>query len=102
MDKKINENINLEEKINNIRELFELINKINNSTKKNLLKFKFQSELDFMIDRLEDYYYKYILKNKSEKKIKLEAEKMIYNSRKTMEAFMPYILMYNITENYNE
>tara|TARA_Y100000591_G_C21732561_1_gene644914 strand:- start:156 stop:494 length:339 start_codon:yes stop_codon:yes gene_type:complete len=99
-DLNINNHINLEDKLHNIRELYELINDIDNNNKKKLLKFKFQTELDFMIDRIEDYYYKYVLKNKSEKKIKTEADKMIYNSRKTMETFMPYILLYNITENY--
>ena len=34
------------------------------------------------------------------KKIKDETEKIIYNSRKTIETFMPYILLYNITEQY--
>ena len=102
MDNKINENINLEEKINNIRNIFELINNIKNDKKRFLLKYKFQTELDFAIDRLEEYYYKYILKNKSEKKIQTETEKMIYSSRKTMETFMPYILLYNITEQYNQ
>ena len=96
----MNKNINLENKFEDIRQLFNLINQLNNNKKKQLLQYKFQSELDFMIDRLEDYYYKFILKNKSEKNIEKEAEKVIYNSRKTMEAFMPYILLYNITENY--
>tara|TARA_B110000259_G_scaffold180218_1_gene220666 strand:+ start:93 stop:419 length:327 start_codon:yes stop_codon:yes gene_type:complete len=96
----LNKNINLDTKINEIIELFGLINKLNNSKKKNILLYKFESELDFMIDRLEDYYYRYVLKNKSEKNIVIDAEKTIYNSKKTMEAFMPYILLYNITENY--
>lgn len=97
----MNKNLNLENKFEDIRQLFNLISQMNNTKKKKLLQYKFQSELDFMIDRLEDYYYKYILKNKNEKNIEKEAEKVIYNSRKTMEAFMPYILLYNITENYN-
>ena len=101
MDTKINNNINLEEKINNIKELYNIINNITNEKKRFLLKYKFQTELDFMIDSLEDYYYKYILKNKSEKKILNETEKIIYTSKKTMETFMPYILLYNINEQYN-
>ena len=101
MDTKINTNINLEEKINSIKELYNIINNIKNEKKRFLLKYKFQTELDFMIDSLEDYYYKYILKNKSEKKIQNETEKIIYTSKKTMETFMPYILLYNINEQYN-
>jgi|TARA_B110000259_G_scaffold39967_1_gene45657 hypothetical protein len=101
MDKIIDNNINLDNKIDEIKNLYNIINKIDNNNKKILLKYRFQTELDFMIDKLEDYYYKYILKNKSEKKIQNETEKMIYSSRKTMETFMPYILLYNINEQYN-
>ena len=50
----------------------------------------------------EEYYYKYVLKNKNEDKIKNETEKLIYKSRKTMDMFLPYILLYNITEQYNQ
>jgi hypothetical protein len=101
MDDKINENINLEEKLDNIRSLFDLIDNIKGDKKRFLLKYKFQTELDFAIDNLETYYYKYVLKNKSKKKIQDETEKMIYTSRKTMDIFMPYILLYNLTEQHN-
>lgn len=101
MDTSLNSNIDLENKIKNIRELYNLIDNIGNQNKRFILKNKFQTELDYMIDRIEESYYKYILKNKNEKKIKNETEQIIYNSRKTVEAFMPYILLYNITQNYN-
>tara|TARA_Y100000389_G_scaffold147987_2_gene146970 strand:+ start:32 stop:334 length:303 start_codon:yes stop_codon:yes gene_type:complete len=96
MDKNINNN--LENKLEDIRQLFKLINNIKNDNKKFALRHKMQTELDFMIDRIEDYYYKYVLKNKKEDKIKNEADKLIYKSRKTMDLFLPYILLYNITE----
>ena len=100
MDSAINSNIDLENKFKNIKQLYDLIDNIGNDNKRFILKNKFQNELDFMIDRIEDYYYRYVLKNKNEKKLKDETEKIIYNSRKTIDAFMPYILLYNITENY--
>ena len=100
MDIAMNSNIDLENKFENIRELYNLINNIGNDNKRFILKNKFQTEIDFMIDKIEDNYYRYILKNKNEKKIKDETEKIIYNSRKTIETFMPYILLYNITEQY--
>ena len=100
MDIALNSNIDLENKFENIRELYNLINNIGNDNKRFILKNKFQTEIDFMIDKIEDNYYRYILKNKNEKKIKDETEKIIYNSRKTIETFMPYILLYNITEQY--
>lgn len=92
------ENENLEIKLNDIKKLFKLIENIKNDNKRFVLKHKMQTELDFMIDRIENYYYKYVLKNKKEDKIKNEADKLIYKSRKTMDVFLPYILLYNITE----
>ena len=100
MDSAMNSNIDLENKFKNIKHLYNLIDNIGNDNKRFILKNKLQNELDFMIDRIEDYYYRYVLKNKNEKKLKDETEKIIYNSRKTIDAFMPYILLYNITENY--
>ena len=96
----INDNIeNLESRLNDIRNLFTVINNVKNENKKFILKHKMQTEIDFMLDRIEDYYYKYVLKNKKEDKIKNETEKLIYKSRKTMDMFLPYMLLYNITEN---
>tara|TARA_B100000963_G_C22621769_1_gene670302 strand:- start:2583 stop:2912 length:330 start_codon:yes stop_codon:yes gene_type:complete len=102
MDIALNSNIDLENKFENIRQLYRLINNIGNDNKRFILKNKFQNEIDFMIERIEECYYKYILKNKNEKKIKDETERIIYDSRKTIDAFMPYILLYNITENYKK
>ena len=67
MDTSLNSNIDLENKIKNIRELYNLIDNIGNTNKRFILKNKFQTELDYMIDRIEESYYKYILKNKNEK-----------------------------------
>lgn len=92
-------NENLESRLNDIRNLFTVINNVKNENKKFILKHKMQTEIDFMLDRIEDYYYKYVLKNKKEDKIKNETEKLIYKSRKTMDMFLPYMLLYNITEN---
>jgi hypothetical protein len=92
-------NDNLESRLTDIRNLFTVINNVKNENKKFVLKYKMQTEIDFMLDRIEDYYYKYVLKNKKEDKIKNETEKLIYKSRKTMDMFLPYMLLYNITEN---
>ena len=93
------DNENLENRLEDIRNLYKLINNVKNKRKKFLLNYKLQTELDFMIDKIEEYYYLYVLKNKKEDKIKNEADKIIYKSRKTMDAFLPYILLYNITQN---
>ena len=95
---------NLEIRLKGIRNLYKLIDKIEHNNKKNLLKYKMQTEIDFMIDRIEEYYYKYILKNKKVDKILNEADHIIYTSRKTMDKFLPYMLLYNMTEGnqYNQ
>lgn len=93
---------NLENRLDDIRNLYKIINNVKSENKKFLLNYKLQTELDFLIDRIEEYYYCYVLKGKKEEKIKNETDKIIYNSRKTMNAFLPYILLYNITENQNE
>ena len=95
---------NLEIRLKDIRNLYKLIDKIEHNNKKNLLKYKMQTEIDFMIDRIEEYYYKYILKNKKVDKILNEADHIIYTSRKTMDKFLPYMLLYNMTEGnqYNQ
>jgi hypothetical protein len=92
---------NLENRLSDIRNLFNIINNVKSDKKKFILKHKMQTEIDFMIDRIEEYYYKYVLKNKKEDKIKNEADKLIYKSRKTMDMFLPYILLYNMS-NENE
>ena len=93
---------NLENRLNDIRNLYKIINNVKSGNKKFLLNHKLQTELDFLIDRIEEHYYCYVLKGKKEDKIKNETDKIIYNSRKTMNAFLPYILLYNITENQNQ
>jgi len=44
---------NLEIRLKDIRNLYKLIDKIEHNNKKNLLKYKMQTEIDFMIDRIE-------------------------------------------------
>lgn len=94
-------NKDLEEKFNEIKNLFKIVDNIENDKKRNLLKHKFRSEIDFSIDNIEDYYYRYVLKNKKEDKIIDETEKLIYNSKKVMSKFLPYILLYSINNNDN-
>tara|TARA_B100000780_G_scaffold7440_1_gene5554 strand:+ start:3637 stop:3981 length:345 start_codon:yes stop_codon:yes gene_type:complete len=91
-----------EEKLQDLRNLYKIINNVKNEKKKFILNYKLQTELDYMIDKIEEYYYLYVLKNKKEDKIKNEADKIIYNSRKTMNAFLPYILLYNLTNNLTD
>ena len=95
-------NKDLEEKFNEIKNLFKIVDNIKNDKKRNLLKHKFRSEIDFSIDNIEDYYYRYVLKNKKEDKIIDETEKLIYNSKKVMSKFLPYILLYSINNNDND
>ena len=49
MDIALDSNIDLENKFENIRQLYRLINNIGNDNKRFILKNKFQNEIDFMI-----------------------------------------------------
>ena len=49
---------NLENRLSDIRNLFNIINNVKSDKKKFILKHKMQTEIDFMIDRIEEYYYK--------------------------------------------
>jgi hypothetical protein len=58
--------------------------------------WKFESELDACIDNMEDIYYNYFLKNKKQDALVNEMEESISVTKKTMNAFLPYMIMFNL------
>jgi len=91
----------VEPKIQEIIALFALILKADVSTaklqrKKEVVFRKFYTELDYFIDKLEEIYYKYYIKKRPIKKLETEVERDIAVARNTMNAFLPYMLMYNM------
>jgi len=91
----------IESKVQEIVALFALLANIETKTiamkrRKQVVWRKFNIELDFFIDRLEDIYYKYFIKNKSIKKLETDLERDIAATKNTMNMFLPYMLLYNM------
>jgi hypothetical protein len=97
----IENSFSFEDTINELSKLNLLINNISNDKKKKYLKYKIQIELDFAINRIEECYYKNVLKNKSPKNIIDKNDLLIYQSRQTIDRFLPQILLYNVLNNIN-
>ena len=58
------------------------------TSKSDLVTFKFHAELDGVIDRLEELYYKYYIKNQPMKKLESQVEEDIAMSHK-MKSLLP-------------
>jgi len=86
----------LNERLDEIKKVFGLLD--GKSDKRSILvRYKLQYELDMLIDSLEEIYYKYYLKNRPIDKLENETAQLIASSRQTMDAFLPYMIMYNTT-----
>jgi hypothetical protein len=88
-------NNSFENKINNLKNIFDAINRIPNERKKNLLLFKIYKDLDNLNNKFEYLYYKYHLKNKSMRNLQNEYDRYISLSQNTISTFFPYMICYN-------
>lgn len=93
-------NIELRNKIEEIIELFNLINNINSKKNKDILTYKFLKEIDFTIDSLETLYYDVAIKRKLNVINNLHKERhdTIMYTKNTLNTFLPYMLTYNILQ----
>jgi hypothetical protein len=88
----------LNSKLDDIRTLYQLLQshtsknpRYKSRRKSTLVNFKFLAELDGVIDRLEELYYKYYIKNNPTKTLSTEIEEDIALSHK-MKALLPYAI----------
>ena len=88
----------LENKLNNIREIFNAIDNIKNPEKKKLLIFKIIKDLDNLNNKFEYLYYKYYIKNKKINNLKNEYDKYISMSQNTINNFFPFMIYYNVLQ----
>ena len=58
-----------------------------------VLMTRFIQEIEKCIDRMEDIYYRHVLRNKDISKIKAETDRGIYVTRKMMDTLFPYVIM---------
>jgi ribosome-binding ATPase YchF (GTP1/OBG family) len=94
----------LEEKINDLRNIYDRISNISKDyprlkNKQDVIYRKFFHELDYCINRAEDIYYRQVLKNKDITKITNDMDREIKMNRKVMDAMFPFLIMANMLEN---
>lgn len=87
-------------KIEILNDLYQLISTIKDNKKKQKLEYAFNYEIDMMIEKIENHYYNDILLDNKNKENFKENEIILFNYKKTLEKFLPYMLLYNITMNY--
>jgi len=89
------------ERLCDIKELFELINTIPNMKTKTVLLHKFNEECDFLVDTIERLYYDTVIRNKKwiVSRLNKERHDSIINTRNTLNTFMPYMIAYNVLQN---
>jgi hypothetical protein len=94
----------IEEKLQEIRHLFGLIeNRIsaaepNNNVRVRLVHRKMNMELDYFMDRLEELYYKYVLKQKDITQLEESVEKQIFTSQTAIHKVLPYMMLISMME----
>lgn len=87
-------------KIEVLNDLYQLISTIKDNKKKQKLEYAFNYEIDMMIEKIENYYYNDILSERKDIDNLKENERILFNYKKTLDKFLPYMLLYNITMNY--
>lgn len=85
------------ENIHNIKHLFD---NIENPDKKLVLNRMFMKHIESFVNRMEEAYYKKIIMDKSVKRLKNNQEVEIQKTFNTMNAFLPFIIAYNLNNNY--
>lgn len=68
------------------------------NAKKKKLHSRFMREVGQLASKYEHMYHKYILRNRKLKTIVSERERDIAIVQRSMSAFMPYILAYNVAQ----
>mgnify|MGYP001460186641 CR=1 FL=1 len=81
------------ENIYNLRHLFDSVQCEN---KRQVMTRMFMKHLEAFVLRMEETYYKKVIRNKSISRLKSNQEKEIEKTYKTMSAFLPFIIAYQL------
>ncbi len=81
------------ENIYNLKHLFDSVQCLN---KRKVMTRMFMRHLEGFVNKMEDTYYKKVIKNKSITRLKTCQEKDIERTYKTMEAFLPFMIAYQL------
>lgn len=82
--------------VDNIRGLKTLFDEIENEQKKLVLNRMFMKHIENFMNKMEEVYYNKIIMNKSVTRLKNNQEMEIYRTYNTMNAFLPFIIAYNL------
>ena len=82
--------------LENIQNLKTLFDNIENPDKKLVLNRMFMKHIENFVNKMEELYYKKIIMDKSITRLKNNQEVDIYKTYNTMNAFLPFIIAYNI------
>jgi len=82
--------------LENIHNLKHLFDNIENLDKKLVLNRMFMKHIENFVNRMEEVYYKKIIMDKSVTRLKNYQEVEIHRTYNTMNAFLPFIIAYNL------
>lgn len=82
--------------LENIHNLKHLFDNIENPQKKLVLNRMFMKHIESFVNRMEEIYYKKIIMDKSVMRLKNNQEVEIHRTYNTMNAFLPFIIAYNL------
>ena len=84
--------------VDELRDIEELLTSGGVNAKKKRLHRRFMEDLRHLISKYEYMYNKYVLGNRKLKAIASEKERDIAIVQRTMSAFFPYIIAYNLVQ----
>ena len=84
--------------VNDLRDMEELLTTGDVNAKKKRLHRRFITDLERMVSKYEYMYNKYIIGNRKLKAIASEKERDIAIVQRSMTAFFPYMIAYNLAQ----
>jgi hypothetical protein len=88
----------IEDAVAQIYRLQELYETIEDNNKKVVMNRMFMKDIEGFITKMEESYYKKIIQRKTVTQLKNNQELEIERTYNTMNAFLPFIIAYNMNE----
>lgn len=88
--------VSIEDAVEQIYRLHELYGSIEDDDKRLVMCRMFMKHLDVFINKMEESYFKKVIQRKPLTQLKNNQEKEIERTYNTMNAFLPFIIAYNM------
>lgn len=82
--------------IENIYNLKHMFDNVQCSNKRKVMTRMFMRHLEAFVNKMEDTYFKKVIKNRSIARLQTNQEKDIERTHRTMEAFLPFMIAYQL------